>query len=310
MAPSKESEALGNLFQMFSEQMPQDNNPFLARIVYDQLTTVASEATEVTYEDVKLPGNYRGPAKWVKPLHASKDHVLLFMHGGGYNFGSLTSHRMLCAHLAKASNCVALMVDYRLTPEFPYPAALDDCVAAYKWLLDQGYKAENIVTIGDSCGGGLATTVPLKAMRDGLPRPGAAVAMSPWTDKVGKDSESMKTNVQNDILSTPEGTAMLAKRYCHGGAKLDDPLISPIYADEAETKKLPPHWISCAGCDLLLNDGTRMAEKLKKAGVEVVLQVHEGQQHVMEFMAGTAPESDQSIKDIGQWVQKTVGSRR
>lgn len=291
--------------------MPEDDNAFLARVVYDQLTTIACEASDVTYEDISLPseaGNYRGPAKWVKPLQASKDRVLLFMHGGGYNFGSLTSHRMLCAHLAKACNSLALMVDYRLTPEAPYPAALDDCVAAYKWLLDQGFRAENIVTIGDSCGGGLATTVPLKAIRDGLPRPGAAVAMSPWTDMVGQDSESLKANAQNDALSTTEGIGKLAKRYCQGGASFDDPLISPIYIDETELKKLPPHWISCAGYDLLLNDGTRMAEKLDKAGVEVVLKIHEGQQHVMEFMTSTAPESDQSIKDIGQWVRKKIGS--
>ncbi|KAK5131867.1 hypothetical protein LTR08_000534 [Meristemomyces frigidus] len=308
MAPSKQCEVQKQTFAEFSKQMPDDDNVFLERSIYDQVMTLASETPDTSYEDIDLPseaGNYRGPGKWVRPLQASKDHVLLFLHGGGFSFGSLSSHRKLCAHLARSCNALALMVDYRLTPEAAYPAALDDCVAAYKYLLDQGFKAENIVTIGDSCGGGLATSVPLRAMREGLPLPGAAVALSPWTDLVCKDSESYRTNAENDELSPPN---KLAERYCKGGAKPDDPLLSPIYTDMEELRKLPPHWISCAGHDVLLNDGTRMAERLEKAGVEVVLKVHEGQQHVFEFMAGKAAESDESIRDIGKWVRSKIGS--
>jgi len=315
MAPSKESGALKAIFTTFAAKMPQDGNPYLQRVIYDQLQNVASEAPDVTYEDISLPGyesgeKYRGPAKWVKPHNGSKSHILLFMHGGGYSFGSLNSHRKMCAHFATSCNALALMVDYRMTPEHAYPAAIDDCVSAYKYLLDQGFKPENVVMIGDSCGGGLATTVPLKAAREGLPKPGASVALSPWTDCANATSESIKSNAQNDALSAQESIDLLAERYVDAaGASRQDPLISPIYAEEAELKRAcPPHWFSCAGHDMLLNDGTRMAKRLEKAGVEVVLKIYEGQQHVFEFMAGKAPEVDQSISEVGEWVRKKIGS--
>ena len=196
------------------------------------------------------------------------------------------------------------MVDYRLTPEHPYPAPLDDCVAAYKWLLDQGFDAAHIVTAGDSCGGGLSTSVPLAVMQKGWPKPGCAVSLSPWYD-LTNSGETMKTNEQNDVLNTTDFVNMLADRYTKGGASRKDPLISPLFAD---LKGLPPHWISCAGYDQLRDNGERLADKAKAQGVEVVLEVHEGQQHVMEFMAGKAPEADGSIKRIGEWVRQKIGS--
>lgn len=211
----------------------------------------------------------------------------------------------MAAHLAKASNCLALSVDYRRSPEHQFPAALDDCVAAYDWLLKQGFDAKNIITCGDSCGGGLSTTVPLAAIQKGLPSPAAAVSISPWYDMTGS-GESMKTNAENDVLNTAPFVAALAKRYAPNES-LKHELLSPIFADKERLAKLPPHWISAGGYDMLLDNAIRFADRLKEAGVEVVLQVHEGQQHVMEFMAGKAPEADQSIKDIGEWVNKKIG---
>ncbi|KAI7280450.1 hypothetical protein KC345_g4753 [Hortaea werneckii] len=309
MAPSKESELLATVFKELAAKMPED--PYISRALYDHLQDVATEAPGVTFEDLVLPNSakqYRGPAKWVRPANGSKRHALLFLHGGGYCFGSPNSHRKMAAHFANACNAPALMVDYRMTPEHAYPAALDDCVSAYKYLLDQGFEPQNVVVIGDSCGGGLASTVPLRAMRDGLPRPGLSVALSPWTDVTGKTSKSLETNANNDALSTPATLGMLRGRYLADGAKAEDPLISPIFAGEDEMRKLPPHWISAAGHDVLLDDGIRMAEKLKGAGVEVELKVHEGMQHVFEFLAGTAPEANQSIREIGQWVRKKTGA--
>src|ERR1700761_6074344 len=122
----------------------------------------------------------------------------------GYSFGSPNGHRKLAAHLAKACNCMSLSTDYRLTPEHAFPTPLDDCVDAYKWLLDNGYEAKNIVVAGDSCGGGLSTSVPLRAVQRGLPNPGAAVSLSPWYDLTGQTGESMKTNAQNDVMNTAE----------------------------------------------------------------------------------------------------------
>ena len=180
--------------------------------------------------------------------------------------GSPWGHRKLSAHLAKSCNCVALSIDYRLTPEHPYPAPLDDCVAAYKWLLDQGYSASKIVTAGDSCGGGLATAVPLAAARRGLPQPGAAVALSPWYDATGSGA-SMVENADKDELGSAESIRELARMYTADGASPEDPLISPLFADPTG---LPPHWISCGGYDTLRDQGIAFAEKARAAGVDVL----------------------------------------
>ena len=309
MAPSAESEHLKETWRWIANFPNPDNNVALERVKYDQISTCAKEPTDVTYEDIALGGDQRGPAKLVRPLNASKAHVLLFCHGGGYSFGSLDSHRKMCGHFAKSCNTLALMIDYRLTPENPYPAALDDCVAGYKWLIDQGFEAKHIVAIGDSCGGGLATTVPLKAIRAGLPAPAAAVALSPWFDVKCETSPSLTTTT--DVLSDMPSMYKIRDRYCGANGSVadpEDPLISPIFASEEELAKLPPHWISCAGDDMLLDDGTRMAQKLQKAGVETVLKVHPGMQHVFEFAAGRMPEAIASVNDIGQWVRKKIGS--
>lgn len=227
------------------------------------------------------------------------------MHGGGFSFGSSNGHRKLTAHLAKAANVPALSVDYRMAPKYPYPTPLNDCMNAYQWLLDQGYPAQNIVVAGDSCGGGLSASVPLAAIQRGLPVPGAAVSLSPWYD-LTNSGESFKTNETNDVLSNKDFVDMLAERYTAGDKSLlKDPLVSPLFGD---LKGLPPTWISAAGHDALLDNATRFADKAKEAGVDVVLEVHEGQQHVFELMVGTAPEADKSVKDIGEWVRKKIGS--
>lgn len=230
---------------------------------------------------------------------------MLFMHGGGYSFGSPNGHRKLTAHLAKACNVNALSIDYRMVPEHPYPAPLDDCMSAYKYLLDQGYSPDSIVLAGDSCGGGLVSAVPLEARKRGLPLPAASVAMSPWYD-LTLESESLETNKEKDVLGTKAFVDMLAERYTSGNKQLrKDPVISPLYGD---LKGLNPHWISVAGHDTLLDDGIRFYEKAQKAGVDVHLAKAEGQQHVFEFMAGKAPEANESIKNIGEWVKGKIGS--
>ena len=230
---------------------------------------------------------------------------MLFMHGGGYAFGSPNGHRKLTAHLAKACNVNALSIDYRMVPEHPFPAPLDDCVSAYKYLLDQGYAPGSIVLAGDSCGGGLVAAVPLEARKRGLPLPGASVALSPWMD-LTLESESLETNKKLDVLGTKEFVNNLADLYTNGDKELrKNPVISPLYGD---LEGLNPIWISAAGYDTLLDDAVRFYEKAKKAGVDVQFVKHEGQQHVFEFMAGKAPEAIQSFNDIGEWVKTKIGS--
>lgn len=300
MAPSKESGALRDLFLEIGAAFPKDGNPYLSRVIYDQVHTAASEVPGVSYESTVAGGR---PALWLRPKGASTQHVILFMHGGGYSFGSPNGHRKLAAHLAKACNCLALSVDYRLTPEVAFPVPVDDCIAAYKWLLDQGFQGKNVVTAGDSCGGSLSVTVPLGARQKGYPKNGAIVSLSPSYDHTCA-SDSMQENEENDVLNSKPFIDMLGDRYVAGGHSREDPMVSPIFAD---LKDLPPMWISCAGYDMLRDDGTRMAQKAQDQGVDVVCEVHEGQQHVFEFMAGKAPEADESLRKIGEWVRKTIG---
>ncbi|CAK3805351.1 ATP12, mitochondrial [Lecanosticta acicola] len=305
MAPSKESQALAELFKTLGAHFPADGNPFIERAVYDQVHTAATEASGVSYESVTVAGR---EAIWARPKGASEKHVILFMHGGGYTFGSISSHRKLTGHLAKACNSLALSVDYRLAPEHPYPAPLDDCVNAYQWLLAQGFPASNIVTAGDSCGGGLATAVPLAAQQKTLPTPAAAVSLSPWYDLTGS-LDSRTRNENRDVLNTHENMEKLANRYTASDPSLrKNPLLSPLFASDEALKSLPPHWISCAGEDMLVDEGTEFAERLKRVGVDVVVEVHEGQQHVMEFMVGRAPEADASVRKIGEWVRGKTGA--
>lgn len=144
----------------------------------------------------------------------------------------------------------------------------------------------------------------MRAVEKGLPSPGAAVSLSPWYDLTFQ-GESFKSNLDVDFINTIDGCQLIADRYVAGGTSKTAPLVSPVFAD---LSGLPPTWISCAGCDMLRDQGISLAEKAKKAGVEIVLEVHEGQQHVMEFMAGTAPEADESLRRIGEWVRKKIGS--
>lgn len=223
------------------------------------------------------------------------------------SFGSPNGHRKLTAHLAKSCDCPALSVDYRLTPEHSYPAALDDCMAGYQYLLDLGFKADKIVVAGDSCGGALSAALPLACIKQGLPVPGASISLSPSYDLTTQDGGSMDSNEQNDVLNTKPFIKELGRLYIgDSGASLDDPLVSPLFAKDEDVAKLPPHWISIAGFDMLRDHGERMGDRLKRNGVEVIAEVHEGQQHVFEFMAGRAPEADRSIKDIGEWVRQKV----
>lgn len=205
-----------------------------------------------------------------------------------------------------------LSVDYRLTPEHKYPAAIDDCVTAYKYLLtDLKYPANKIIVAGDSCGGNLSTTIPLALIDRNLPLPAASVALSPWYDLVNTEGGTMESNSENDVLNTKEFVHMLTEYYVTGntvGAKKSDPLISPLFASDEMLAKVPPHWISVGGYDMLRDHGERMAKRLKGLGVETVLQVHEGQQHVVEFMAGRAPEAIKSLEDIGKWVKGKVAA--
>jgi acetyl esterase/lipase len=254
-------------------------------------------AKDVACEPVEAGGV---KAEWIVPPNAVSDRVILYFHGGGYVMGSINTHRAMIARIARASQARALALDYRLAPEHPFPAAVEDATAAYRWLLAQGYKPGKIVISGDSAGGGLVLAA-LVALRDAnAALPACAVPISPWTDMEGTGA-SMKTNAGKDPMvpaSTDGGLFNMAKAYV-GNADPKNPLASPLHADY---RGLPPLLIQVGGTETLLDDSTRVAEKAKAAGVKVDLEVWDDMVHVWQVFAKILPEGQQAIDRIGQYV--------
>jgi epsilon-lactone hydrolase len=236
-------------------------------------------------------------AEWIAAPGAPADRVILYLHGGGYVIGSINTHRAMISRIARASNARALAIDYRLAPEHPFPAAVEDAIAAYKWLLAQGYKPGRIVIAGDSAGGGL-TIAALLAIRDaGLPMPACAVPISPWTDLEGT-GESVRTRAARDVMVTQENLAHSAKQY-YGTHDPKDPLVSPVHAN---FRGLPPMLIHVGDAEILLDDATRVAKSAKLAGVDVELEVWDDMPHVWHVFAKILPEGQQAIDKIGKFV--------
>lgn len=236
-------------------------------------------------------------AEWIVPPGAADDRVVLYLHGGGYVMGSINTHRAMIARIARASQARALALDYRMAPEHPFPAAVEDSTAAYRWLLAQGYKPSKIAISGDSAGGGL-TLATLLALRDaGTPLPAAAAPISPWTDMEGTGA-SVKTRAAKDPMVGSANLLPMAKMYV-GDHNAKDPLASPLYGDY---RGLPPLLIQVGDAEILLDDSTRVAERAKAAGVKVDLEVWDEMMHVWHVFAKILPEGQQAIDKIGKFI--------
>lgn len=237
-------------------------------------------------------------AEWLMPARASKDKVIFYTIGGGYVSGTCSDHRSLVAKVAQTSDIAVLMFDHRLAPEDPYPAALDDSLTAYRWLLAQGATAENIVMMGESAGGGLCLATLLAVRDQGLPLPAAAVALSPWTD-LKLTSESYRTKAK--VCISPPGMARVCSQYYVDDHDPTDPWISPLYGD---LHGLPPLFINVGEYETMLDDATRFAAKAKAAGVDTTLVVGKKMIHCYPLMAGLFPEATQALDDIGGFIKK------
>jgi monoterpene epsilon-lactone hydrolase len=241
------------------------------------------------------------PAHWLAAPAADTGRVLLFLHGGGYEFGSLRSDGELAARLGRASGMRVLFPEYRLAPEHPFPAAIDDVLAAWRWLRsDQGLSARAIAVAGDSAGGGLAVAL-LVATRDaGEAQPAAAVLMSPTVDLTSSGA-SMTERADQDPISTPALLRQLASGYL-AGADPRTPLASPLFASLAG---LPPLLVQVGTADVLLSDSERLAAAAADAGVDVSLHIGDGLPHVYPIMLGT-PEAAEATEQTGTFLRARV----
>jgi monoterpene epsilon-lactone hydrolase len=237
------------------------------------------------------------PVEWIEPAEVASHAVVLYLHGGGWILGWYPSHRNLVAHICEAAACRAVAVEYRLAPEHPFPAALEDCVTAYRWLVASGTKPQQIVIAGDSAGGNLVLTT-LMSLRDaGDPLPAAAVCLSPMTDLAGT-GESLSRG--RDALLTVESAMSMAKAYV-GDQDPRSPLISPQYGD---LTGLPRLLVQVGADEILLSDSLRLAEHAKAAGVDVDLAVWPGMWHVWHTLAPYLPEARQAVDAIGVFVRE------
>jgi monoterpene epsilon-lactone hydrolase len=240
------------------------------------------------------------PALHIAVSQARAERCILYFHGGGYAIGSAPLFRDFTWRIGRAARAGVLFFEYRLAPEHPFPAALDDAVGAYRWLADQ-FDPQRIAFVGDSAGGGLALATLLKLRDGGRALPVAAVALSPWTD-LALTGSSLQSNAAADPVLD---TGMLAKHSYHylAGADPRDPYASPLYGDASG---LPPILIQVGGDEILRDDAVRMAEKLKAAGGEIEIEVWPRLPHVWHFYARILPEGRQAIERIGAFLEKRL----
>jgi epsilon-lactone hydrolase len=304
--PSTESRFLGDIYSSKVARLAALPNADLTtmRSLYEEEQICASEPSGVTYEDLRTD-HFSGI--WVSPVTTSpfvKEKgrpVIMYMHGGGFTFGSPSSRRKVMGHICRAANTDGFIIQYRLTPDHKFPVALNDTLAAYRWLLNERQvPASGIVFAGESAGGNLSTTLVILARQEGLPYPAAVVAFSPWYN-LENTFQSMDSNDKTDLLAHRPQLDGLAAAYVGDNVSLREPLVSPIYAKLDED--MPPMFISVGSDETLRDDGIEFAKLAREAGIRVELEVVQGQQHAHILMAGRAPEADVTISKVGEWLK-------
>ncbi|MGW0844812.1 alpha/beta hydrolase [Streptomyces sp. NPDC002787] len=272
------------------------------RDIVDSNHKASAEPEGVTYAEVDAGGV---PALWAIPEGADPGKALLHFHFGGSVAASMHSDRKAAGHIAKAAGVRSLVVDFRLAPEHPYPAQLDDAETAYRWLLSQGYEPRNIGSTGHSIGGTLAVMLPLRLLANGEATPGAIVSISPWTDLTIQNA-SVDENEDNDkMLSRTTLELFRAAWLQEPGLDFADPRISIANAD---LTGLPPTTVHYGEYETLADDGADLGRRL--ADFKITSEVHpmpEGQ-HSFILGAGRVPEVDQAIQQMGQWLRRHLGN--
>jgi epsilon-lactone hydrolase len=246
-------------------------------------------------EHIQIEGIY---SEWISTNQTEEDKVILYLHGGGYGYCSADTHRSLAARIMIESGVKVLLPEYRLAPEHPFPAAIEDTLTIYRWLLKQGYKSSNIMFAGDSAGGGLSVAATLMLRDLSEPLPAAVICLSPWVD-LTSSGESYKENNEIDPYLRKDLVRITAQAYA-GGESLDHRLISPVFAD---LSGFPPLFIQVGSIEILLSDAQLLADRARQAGVEVQLEVWDGMWHVWQI-SNRLPEAKKATKEIGSFVKE------
>jgi epsilon-lactone hydrolase len=295
--PSKQSEAVRRRWEASRLAMVQPGFEAPDDESWGDLT---AEPRGVDYLETEAGGR---PAMWAVPKRASADRVLMCIHGGGFMGGSIYTHRKMFGHLAKAAGVRALLVSYHLLPDGVFPVPADDVTNAYRWLLDQGISAGRIAFAGDSVGGWLAVTVQLRAREQGLPLPAAALLISPCVD-METTGESYETNRDSDPFFKLEVVREIIRNFLGEGTDARDPRANPLYAD---LTGLSPLSLQAGGDETLADDARLLGDHARKAGVDVRLDIFPGMLHTFQMAAGRAPEADEAIRELAEWVRPRLG---
>lgn len=292
------SDPLGEIYAEWSVEF--EANPEMSlqlmRWVFEDWQRATTEPEGVTYATTTIGGV---PGVLVTPVDADPSQMMVVMHGGGFALGSSASHRKLAGHLAKACGTHAFVLDFRLAPEFPFPAQIEDGLAVHQALLDQGIEADDVCFVGDSAGGNLAVAMTLTLRRDGRPLPGRVLTMSPWLN-MENSGATIETNDDTDFLITREGLAGNIDRYLSGGADPTDPYVNPLHATY---EGFPRLYVCAADTESLFEDSERLVDLARNAGVDVTFSVGKGMQHVFPFQAGRLARADEEIVSMAAWYR-------
>jgi monoterpene epsilon-lactone hydrolase len=252
------------------------------------------------YQEATIAGM---KCEWVTPKKADASKVLLYFHGGGYATGSINTHRALVSKIAEYAGISALIINYRLAPEFKYPAAIEDAVAAYQWLLDNGFAPSSICFGGDSAGGGITICTLLYLRDHNLPLPKCAIALSPWLD-LTMSGESYKTKHEEDPMLMAAAFPIWSKNYL-GEADARSPYASPIFHD---LHQLPPIYIQVGEEEMLLDDSRRFAAKAKEQGQPVTLDIFPKKFHVFNAFWRVLPKASEANKKLGAYLRAQLAA--
>lgn len=240
--------------------------------------------------------------EWLYTRKSMKDRAIIYLHGGSYIAGSPKTHRSLAAHISKVSKFPVLLIDYRLAPENPFPAALEDVISAYEWLLDaKEIDPKKVIIAGDSAGGTLTLSALIKLRDDGSPLPAAGICLSPCTD-LAITGDSIKTKSEEEIMLSEFEIVEAVKLYLKDVDR-KHPVASPLYAD---LTGLPPLLLQTGTAEMLLDDTIRFAEKAKNEGVEVTVDLWTDMFHVFQIFGNLMPESKKAIEKIGEFIQEKL----